>query len=156
MVLPILVPPLEWSWDMRAEVAQQGHRWGSAAAAVQRVACQPTRHNTLTGRFISGADARRLPAYGSPVEDTTRDLLFDCEVLIKALLRRALRSIGPLATAAILHISHSFEPASGTVAACASDAAVVAWMMATMRWQGMTHPQLLIGPCSDRTRVYLF
>jgi hypothetical protein len=100
----------------------------------------------LIGRLILGADARRLPPYGSPVEHTTRDLLFDCEVLIKALLRRARRSIGSRATAAILRIIHSFEPASGTVAACASDAAVVAWMMAAMRWQGMTHPQSLIVP----------
>ena len=139
MVLPILVPPIEWSWDVQAEVTP-------LRRPRRRAPSYPSRHSILTGRFILGADARRLPPYGSPVEHTTRDLLFDCEVLIKALLRRARRSIGSRATAAILRISHSFEPASGTVAACASDVAVVAWMMAAMRWQGMTHPQSLIVP----------
>ncbi|MDP3520110.1 MAG: hypothetical protein Q8S02_05755 [Hydrogenophaga sp.] len=146
MVLPILVPPIEWAWDVHAVVTPLGQRRGSAAAVVQRVARQPTRFTTLAGSFIPGDDVRRLPPYGSPVEHTTRDLLFDCEVLIKALLRRARRTIGPHVTAAIQRISHSFEPASGTVAICASDAAVVAWMMAAMRWQGMTHPQSLIVP----------
>ena len=139
MVLPILVPPIEWSWDVQAEVTP-------LRRPRRRPPRYPSRHSILTGRFILGADARRLPPYGSPVEHTTRDLLFDCEVLIKALLRRARRSIGPRATAAILRISHSFESAGGTVTACASDAAVVAWMMAAMRWQGMTHPQSLIVP----------
>ena len=139
MVLPILVPPIEWSWDVQAEVTP-------LRRPRRRPPSYPSRHSILTGRFILGADARRLPPYGSPVEHTTRDLLFDCEVLIKALLRRARRTIGPHVTAAIQRISHSFEPASGTVAICASDAAVVAWMMAAMRWQGMTHPQSLIVP----------
>jgi hypothetical protein len=146
MVLPILVPPIEWSWDVQADVTPLRRPRLRVPTTEPRTPGYPSRHNILTGRFILGADARRLPPNGSPVEHTTRDLLFDCEVLIKALLRRARRSIGPRATAAILRISHSFEPAGGTVAACASDAAVVAWMMAAMRWQGMTHPQSLIVP----------
>ena len=81
MVLPILVPPIEWSWDVQAEVTP-------LRRPRRRAPSYPSRHSILTGRFILGADARRLPPYGSPVEHTTRDLLFDCEVLIKALLRR--------------------------------------------------------------------
>lgn len=146
MVLPILVPPIEWSWDVQADVTPLRQPRRRVPTTEPRTPGYPSRHNILTDRFILGADARRLPPNGSPVEHTMRDLLFDCEVLIKALLRRARRSIGARATAAILRISHSFEPASGTVAACASDAAVVAWMMAAMRWQGMTHPQSLIVP----------
>ena len=145
MVLPILVPPIEWSWDVQADVTSLGPQ-RKRTTANQRVVRQPTRYNTLTGRFVLGADARRLPTQGSPVEHTKRDLLFDCEVLIKALLRRARRSIGADGSRAMLRISHSFEPGSGTVAVDPNDAAVVAWMITAMLWQGMSHPQSLFVP----------
>lgn len=46
----------------------------------------------------------------------------------------------------MLRISHSFEPDSGTVAVDPNDAAVVAWMIVAMLWQGMSHPRSLFVP----------
>lgn len=153
MVLPILVPPIDWLMDLGRPApiepvgrSGKGRRpFPTRGAKQARQRKRPPTHRRIG--FGRDADARKLQFQkASPARRTARELLFDCEVLVKALLRRSRRLIGPNATRTVRRISRTFEPRQSTVMVMASDNTALSWMTSAMLWQGMTHPLSLLEP----------
>jgi hypothetical protein len=153
MVLPILVPPIDWLMGLVRPapiepIGRNGNgrrHFPTKGAKQPRQRKRPPMHRRIG--FGRNADAQKLQFQKtSPESRTARELLFDCEVLVKALLHRSRRLIGPNATRTVRRISRTFEPKQSTVMVMANDNTALSWMTSAMLWQGMTHPLSLLEP----------